>query len=768
MQGGEGNREFVHLHKHGYCTGFSCDCCQLATAKRNQRRSAPVEVPIEVLRGGWSYVAPAPPPAHMAAVRRPSSVIRARSPPTGPAEPVTVVGPAVAVPQRRTRTLSPMKQHQLVVPPQPVPVLQPAAPTPQVHVHVQRLSGQGCKEAARPTAVAQPPSPNIASVSRPFRHSSGLETRRCGTPVRTETSAPLRFLPRAQPPPTPPAAVQVVCLEDVAQMASGGATPGGSEGSAAAPPLPVAPIAVSPLVGPRLSHGSQGGSTPGAQDALPPQPPRAVAAQPQRRCLDAVVAQAQQRQHVPPCSVDHRPEQQLAPDREPKKEAQGGDAATKEPAPEPPAARSAAGSAISTRESISEPPLLPQRPISSALEEGSLEPPPTQLPSQPLLPPPATASSCTTLAPADALAMRQDEAEQLPMPTLLPQSKSEEAQAEKPDAESSGNALDLPALPPPPTRAVRGGKAVQSARKASCSSGASEGGSSNIVTAPSSVEVPTALAREVEDSEPQAHANMSTEGEEADVGASPELAARVFEPEQRPTGGRHSVGAFSGNEADARAYAEQANRICSCQSLSDMPALEPPDDGGIGFDLWLLWMVHRVALNDPTLTVLDLGGWEVPDAEQEPRVIPKLFRTLASNTHLIEVKLEAVGVAGLPQVQLIAEAIMENRTLKVLDLSANCLEPAQIGLIFDALYMSPKSVLHTIHVSNQLFVEEHGRETEQQVAMALMKNRTMRTLGMDLDDPHWRDQIQRCLVRNREEHRKAAWEAMQRREGKRA
>merc|ERR1712232_841981 len=49
---------------------------------------------------------------------------------------------------------------------------------------------------------------------------------------------------------------------------------------------------------------------------------------------------------------------------------------------------------------------------------------------------------------------------------------------------------------------------------------------------------------------------------------------------------------------------------------------------------WLMWMVHRAWLNDPTLTCFDFSSVKMPLPHNEPRIAPKLTEALAKNTYI--------------------------------------------------------------------------------------------------------------------------------------
>eukprot|EP00434_Breviolum_minutum_P029276 symbB.v1.2.025894.t1/scaffold2547.1/size76550/6 len=71
------------------------------------------------------------------------------------------------------------------------------------------------------------------------------------------------------------------------------------------------------------------------------------------------------------------------------------------------------------------------------------------------------------------------------------------------------------------------------------------------------------------------------------------------------------------------------------------PAPKPGSFGTLGK---YASQVHRVYLNDPSLESLDFGCFHVPRGDLEPRILPKLFKALASNTHLKQLMLGNTGL----------------------------------------------------------------------------------------------------------------------------
>uniref|UniRef100_A0A7S1MLW5 Tropomodulin n=1 Tax=Alexandrium catenella TaxID=2925 RepID=A0A7S1MLW5_ALECA len=209
---------------------------------------------------------------------------------------------------------------------------------------------------------------------------------------------------------------------------------------------------------------------------------------------------------------------------------------------------------------------------------------------------------------------------------------------------------------------------------------------------------------------------------------------------------------------------ELAGQICTVRDIAqlerlDLPfprVLTGPNPAYLG--TWMIWMVQRVALNESTLTVLDFTSYQMPSAAKEPRIAQKLVDSLAGNTHLRELFLTDSNLRGGAQAKVLAASLVKNSTLRALNIALNFLEPADLKDIFAAL--AENMALEDLKCSNQ-FCDQAGWDAYQALAAALKQNRTLRKLGMELNDAHWRDQINRALIRNTEARRKKRWQATQ-------
>jgi len=202
-----------------------------------------------------------------------------------------------------------------------------------------------------------------------------------------------------------------------------------------------------------------------------------------------------------------------------------------------------------------------------------------------------------------------------------------------------------------------------------------------------------------------------------------------------------------------------AVEICATTTHESLLALKPAffdpyHENTEGIKLWLIWSVHRVKVNDPSLVELDLSCYLLPAAEDEPRIIPKLFEALGDNTHLKDLHLCYTNLRGDIAVEGLTNALRRNHTLRQLNVESNSLIPRQLVSILSAACSNPKTALEAFRCQEQLEVADPCRETFMQMAQAMEENMTLIEVGLWIDDPHWRDQIFRTIIRNREQMRK--------------
>lgn len=195
-------------------------------------------------------------------------------------------------------------------------------------------------------------------------------------------------------------------------------------------------------------------------------------------------------------------------------------------------------------------------------------------------------------------------------------------------------------------------------------------------------------------------------------------------------------------------FAEQVDQITKIDDL-----MEEPGKGKVLGD-WMVWMVHRVHLNDPSLTELDFANVWMPLGYAEPRIAPKLVKALAHNTHLVTLQLSHTNLQK-PEGILLAESLKANETLQFLSLESNSLDSYTIKLMAEALLENPRSVLEVWRFNNQAHIGRYfGRPVEEAVADLMEKNQRICKLGFACDDANSRMKIDRAILRNMDFARK--------------
>jgi len=166
------------------------------------------------------------------------------------------------------------------------------------------------------------------------------------------------------------------------------------------------------------------------------------------------------------------------------------------------------------------------------------------------------------------------------------------------------------------------------------------------------------------------------------------------------------------------------------------------------FGNWMVWMVHRAWLNDPSLDGLNFANVEMPLPRFEPRVAPKLMKSLETNTHITSLILNNSNMR-LETAYELADALKVNTTLQVCNIETNFLDSASIKAIVEGLAQNPDSALEQLRLGEQKLVGGYfGRPVEEAVAHMMYENKKIVKLGFTTNDAHWNDTICRALLRN--------------------
>merc|ERR1712012_995960 len=197
------------------------------------------------------------------------------------------------------------------------------------------------------------------------------------------------------------------------------------------------------------------------------------------------------------------------------------------------------------------------------------------------------------------------------------------------------------------------------------------------------------------------------------------------------------------------AYAEFLDSVTDIADIGDEP------DKKLNYGNWMVWMVHRAWLNDPTLEIFDFTNLAMPPPDLEPRVAPKLMKALERNTTITGLLLNNTSL-NLKQGRALADALLVNKTLKTLNVDSNYLDSQCIKDCANALLENKESVLEQWRFNGQKGVGEFfGRPVEEAVATLARENKKIVKLGFSCADAHWNDVINKSMIRNTDLARRA-------------
>jgi len=195
-----------------------------------------------------------------------------------------------------------------------------------------------------------------------------------------------------------------------------------------------------------------------------------------------------------------------------------------------------------------------------------------------------------------------------------------------------------------------------------------------------------------------------------------------------------------------------AAQLENVTDLRDMPK-EPFKSRAYGD--WMIWMVHRAWLNDPTLLELNFNNMHMPEPHVEPRIAPKLMKAMQTNSHLEVLSLSNANMQKIQAIEL-ATALCVNCSVRTINLESNCLDSNSVRQLANSIAENSSSVVEQLRFSHQRQMGNifFGRPAEEAVGMMMQKNMTIVKLGFECDDAHWRNEIDRALLRNNDRMRR--------------
>eukprot|EP00403_Amphidinium_massartii_P019352 CAMPEP_0178415350 /NCGR_PEP_ID=MMETSP0689_2-20121128/23506_1 /TAXON_ID=160604 /ORGANISM="Amphidinium massartii, Strain CS-259" /LENGTH=496 /DNA_ID=CAMNT_0020036667 /DNA_START=75 /DNA_END=1566 /DNA_ORIENTATION=- len=195
-----------------------------------------------------------------------------------------------------------------------------------------------------------------------------------------------------------------------------------------------------------------------------------------------------------------------------------------------------------------------------------------------------------------------------------------------------------------------------------------------------------------------------------------------------------------------------AQRLDQVTDLGDLHSILPESRRMKGHGDWMLWMVHRAKLDDPTLKELNFDNMYMPPEHVETRIAPTCEGD-GDNTHMEVLSLNGSNLQK-KQGNELAESLKRNTALRTLNLESNSLDSESVCNIALALRENSGCKVEALRVQHQRQVPKFfGRPTEEAMGRLMQENKSIVKLSFACADSHWRDTIDRALLRNNDNAR---------------
>lgn len=211
---------------------------------------------------------------------------------------------------------------------------------------------------------------------------------------------------------------------------------------------------------------------------------------------------------------------------------------------------------------------------------------------------------------------------------------------------------------------------------------------------------------------------------------------------------RQAAKIAAGVAAERHSRSELESKILGCTTVAQLAGLiqhEPAQRT----QTWLIWMVHRMFLNDPSLTTFNWSLSPIAVASGDPVIFPKLAAAVAKNTHLERLLLSR---SGFNDFEALAASLQVNRTLRILDIDRLSLSALDLILIANAVAAGGSLAELRCNSTVNLGKGHKSAPVFQALVNAVKTNTNLCKLVIDVDEAQYRDAIQDQVARN-----KAAW-----------
>lgn len=163
---------------------------------------------------------------------------------------------------------------------------------------------------------------------------------------------------------------------------------------------------------------------------------------------------------------------------------------------------------------------------------------------------------------------------------------------------------------------------------------------------------------------------------------------------------------------------------------------------------WMIWMVHRAHLNDPTLTKFDFTNLQMPTGVQEPLISPKLAVAMAANNQIQELLLPSTNFQT-PEAVVLAQSLPQNTKIRILNIDSNQLQPLAMEMLCRGI--GANQTLEQFRCNNCA----SGKLVFEAVAVMVKSNTHLVKVGMEIKDPEVLRKVNNQISSNTDEARKA-------------
>lgn len=164
---------------------------------------------------------------------------------------------------------------------------------------------------------------------------------------------------------------------------------------------------------------------------------------------------------------------------------------------------------------------------------------------------------------------------------------------------------------------------------------------------------------------------------------------------------------------------------------------------------WMIWMVHRAHLNDPTLKKFDFTNLKMPTGLEEPLISPKLAVAISTNDKIEELLLPSTNLQN-HEAAVLAVSMRANKMIRSLNIDSNTLRPLELESLCHGIGAQETQTLAEFRCNNVA----SGRQVFEAIAEMVKQNEFVCKVGMEVKEAHFRGVIDKQITKNNDGARK--------------